>query len=150
MIHVVLRDVQWSKVERTVWARRVTPGGAAGITGFSWKQFCGRPAPAARGVIFRPNSATGAVHSDGLATGRRLVFSSAYSRQYRKTPTWNIDDRRHHRSGPSSWTRCKRGTQNQAIGKSKGGWTTKTSLPSSRSSRPSPSEATKQTQASNR
>jgi transposase len=34
-------------------------------------------------------------------------------------------DRRHDRQGPSPWPRRKRGTQSQAIGKSKGGWTTK-------------------------
>jgi transposase len=34
-------------------------------------------------------------------------------------------DRRHHRQGPSPRPRLKRGTQSQAIGKSKGGWTTK-------------------------
>src|SRR4051812_43836869 len=33
--------------------------------------------------------------------------------------------RRHHRQGPSSRTGCKRGTQSQAIGRSKGGLTTK-------------------------
>src|ERR1700704_2600501 len=33
--------------------------------------------------------------------------------------------RRHHRQGPPPWTRRKRGTQSQAIGKSKGGMTTK-------------------------
>jgi transposase len=35
------------------------------------------------------------------------------------------DDRRHHRQGPPARPRRKRGTQRQAIGKSKGGWTTK-------------------------
>src|ERR1700751_2027254 len=33
--------------------------------------------------------------------------------------------RRHHRQGSPPWTGRKRGTQSQAIGKSKGGWTTK-------------------------
>jgi transposase len=33
--------------------------------------------------------------------------------------------RRHHRQGPSARTRCKRGSQSQAIGRSKGGMTTK-------------------------
>src|SRR6202044_410763 len=31
----------------------------------------------------------------------------------------------HHRQGPPPWARCKRGTSNQAIGRSKGGLTTK-------------------------
>src|SRR6202044_753683 len=31
----------------------------------------------------------------------------------------------HHRQGPPPWARCKRGTSNQAIGRSKGGMTTK-------------------------
>jgi transposase len=33
--------------------------------------------------------------------------------------------RRHHRPGPPAWHRRKRGTQNQAIGRSRGGLTTK-------------------------
>src|ERR1700687_4145687 len=33
--------------------------------------------------------------------------------------------RRHYRQGPSPWTRRKRGTASQAIGRSKGGMTTK-------------------------
>ena len=35
------------------------------------------------------------------------------------------DDRRHHRQGSPARPRRKRGTQSQAIGKSRGGWTTK-------------------------
>ena len=34
-------------------------------------------------------------------------------------------DRRHDRPGPPTWGRRKRGTQNQAIGRSRGGLTTK-------------------------
>jgi transposase len=34
-------------------------------------------------------------------------------------------DRRNHRPRPSAWDGCKRGTQNQAIGRSRGGLTTK-------------------------
>ena len=40
-------------------------------------------------------------------------------------PTLNTHHRRHYRSGPSEGDRRKKGTQHQAIGRSRGGLTTK-------------------------
>src|SRR3979411_207728 len=53
------------------------------------------------------------------------MFSNGFSMRPRRNRTWSTHGRRHHRQGPPPWTRRKRGTQSQAIGKSKGGMTTK-------------------------
>ena len=58
--------------------------------------------------------------------GRKPMCSSGCSTPSRTTQTWRIrHGRRHHASGSPSRTGRKRGTQSQAIGKSRGGLTTK-------------------------
>lgn len=59
----------------------------------------------------------------GLGAGRR--FRAYVQRLVQRARHAGGDDRRHHRQGSPRRSRRKRGTLNQAIGKSKGGWTTK-------------------------
>ncbi len=57
--------------------------------------------------------------------GRKRCIREDLQRLVRRSGFRIRDDRRHHRSGPPAWHWRKRGTQNQAIGRSRGGLTTK-------------------------
>ena len=53
--------------------------------------------------------------------GRSGEYGRLFSRTWRRTPTLNTHHRQHHRPGTSACRRRKGGTQNQAIGRSRGG-----------------------------
>src|SRR5579864_294576 len=71
-----------------------------------WKGCCGWRAQVRRGAICRTNLANGTPSTRASGGGRKRAYGSGFS-------------------SASAWHRRKRGTQNQAIGKSRGGLTTK-------------------------
>ena len=93
--------------------------------GCSWKRCSGLRAPARHGAIWAEVRAL----ELGLPTlptmgGERRIRESIQAVVPR--PGLRIrHHRRHHRPGPPAWHRRKGGTQNQAIGRSRGGLTTK-------------------------
>src|SRR5262245_5981854 len=76
-----------------------------------------RPAGSVRQVVHRVYAFLAVGAEGGLGAG---IQSPLRRSGFRICP-----DRRHTRPGPPTWHRGKRGTQNQAIGRSRGGLTTK-------------------------
>lgn len=100
-------------------------GEPAGTTGCSWRLCCGSRAPGAHGGILQRISATGVRPSGGSATGGKLMFSRDYSMHYRMSQTWITSWWMPRSSRFTVTDRAQRGTQSEAIGRSKGGMTTK-------------------------
>src|SRR5882672_7467026 len=104
--------------------------------GRSWPQRQGQPTICRGRAVDRPNRQSLAgpaalvrpleqrVHAlPRLGEGGYL--EAAVRRRLRRSRYGIRHGRCHHRQGPPSWTGRKRGTQSQAIGRSKGGMTTK-------------------------
>lgn len=94
-------------------------------TGCSLKRCFGLCARAAHDVTCPLRLATRARHSAGSATGVKPTFSNAYSMPSVRTGHGIRHGGCHYRNGPPTRSGRKRGTQSQAIGRSKGGMTTK-------------------------
>ena len=115
----------WQRWNRIVWASLKTPDAAARTTAYSWKRCCGLCGRAVPGVICQPCSATGALRSGGFVIGAKPMFSSGFSMLCRRSPTWNTPWWMPPSSRFTGMARAQKGTQSQAIGRSKGGMTTK-------------------------
>ena len=90
-------------------AKLVIPASPHGTIGCLSKPFYGLRGPAHRGVICRKNLVTGTPSTPAFGAGHAGAGGSAFSSSYRTIPISN--------------TSCS--TRNQAIGKSRGGLTTK-------------------------
>ena len=90
-----------------------------------WGRSFGSFGPARLGVILPKGAAIGAPFAGAFSTGPRLAFLSVCSIPYPQRPVWRP---RWSMRGASKFTGMGMaliGGQNQAIGKSRGGWTTK-------------------------
>src|ERR1019366_10492648 len=107
-----------------VWARPRTLAEPAVIAACFLKRCRGLRAPAVHGGIYRLCLANRTRCSSAIAIGERRCFQTAFDavpddpdRQFAMAGATS--------QGPSPRTGRKGATQNQAMGKSKGGWTTK-------------------------
>ena len=93
----------------------------------SSKRCCGSCAPAARGATFPTGSARGARSADASPGGATRACSSPRARCFGRGGRGHgaRDGRRHHRSRPPPRPGRERGALGQAIGRSKGGATTR-------------------------
>src|SRR6187397_2305963 len=126
MERFVLTDAQWAKMEPHCLGKPSDPGRSGSDnrrfveavlwivrTGSPWRDL----------PPFFGNWNTVFKRYRGLGQGGR--FYKAFRGLLRHAGHGIRHGRRHHRQGPSPWTRRKRGSQGQAIGRSKGGMTTK-------------------------
>ena len=122
----VLSDEQFERVAPHLPGRSVTPGRTANnrlfLEGVFWIARTGTPwrdlGPRFRALELRSTDAFRRWAEKG-------VFESLF-KLLSPDPGFRIrHHRRHHRPGPPAWHRRKGGTQNQAIGRSRGGLTTK-------------------------
>src|SRR3954453_14641709 len=95
-------------------------------TGYSLRPCSTASAPVSRGAICPSGSAVGSRSTPASAAGPRLACGSACSSTWRLTPTTSTDDRQHDRARSSArGRRPQKLGEDQAIGRSKGGLTTK-------------------------
>jgi hypothetical protein len=99
--------------------------GAARTIAGSWKRSCGLPAPAHHGAISIRSSAAGTRSSAASADGQGRACSRKSSTAYLVIPISNTRSSTAQSSGSTSTALAQGGTQNQAIGRSRGGLTTK-------------------------
>jgi len=93
--------------------------------GCSSKLSCGSREPARPGVICRARSVNGTVSTRASGAGAERHLGTGFQGLVGRSRFRIRAHRRNLRPGPSAWHRRKRGTQKQAIGKSRGGLTTK-------------------------
>ena len=110
---------------RTAKASVAIKAGPVRTTGGSWRRCFGSCAPVSRGVICPLSSATGRASSRASGRGEGGRLQASVRCRLGRAGHGIRHDRRHDRPCLSSRPRRKRGTCRQAIGKSKGGWTTK-------------------------
>ena len=126
MTRYVLTDAQWAKIEPHCLGKPTDPGRTGGDnrlfleavlwiarTGSPWRDLPRGLRQLEHGVQAVPRLGKGRCFQTNI---RRLLGRPGYGVRH---------GRRHDRQGPPPRTGRKRGTQNQAIGKSRGGWTTK-------------------------
>jgi hypothetical protein len=114
-----------SGLRQSCLVKSVTPA-AAGVTTGSLSKLCfGLRELARHGAICRKRSASGSRRILASGGGRRRASGNGFSRRSATIPISNMSSSMHTRPGPPAWHRRKRGTQNQAIGRSRGGLTTK-------------------------
>jgi hypothetical protein len=101
------------------------PAAAARTTDYLSRRCCGSPEPVALGGTCRPRSATGQCLHAPPRLGEGGYLKAAVRCRLRWSRHRIRHGRRHHRQGPPPRTGRKRETQSQAIGRSKGGMTTK-------------------------
>ena len=106
-------------------ARKATLADQGKTIAGSLKRSCGSCAPGRRGAICQRRSASGPRSGSASADGRSTACSSGFLRHCRKIPISNTRSSTARRQGSPARRRRKRGTQNQAIGRSRGGLTTK-------------------------
>src|SRR6201984_465909 len=108
MDRFVLTHAQWAKMEPLCLGRAVDRSNRQSLAGSA--------------AVVRPLEQR--IHAlPRLGEGGYL--EAAVRRGLRRSRHGIRHGRRHHRQGPPPWTGRKRGTQSQAIGRSKGGMTTK-------------------------
>ena len=120
-----MTDAQWAKMEPHCLGKPTDPGRSGRDnrlfmeavlwivrTGSPWRDI-----PAILG--------TGARRSDGFAIGGKPMFSSGFSMPYRRNRTWNMPWLMPPSLRSTGTARAQKGAQSQAIGRSKGGMTTK-------------------------
>src|SRR6266550_2108098 len=125
MDRFVLTDAQWAKMEPLCLGKRGDPGRSGKdnrrfIEAVLWIARTGSPWRDLPPLLGHWNSV---FTRFGLGEGRCL--EATVRRRVRRSRHGIRHGRRHHRQGPSPRTGRKRGTQSQAIGRSKGGMTTK-------------------------
>ena len=126
MDRFVLTDAQWAKMEPHCLGKRSDPGRSGQdnrrfVEAVLWIARTGSPWRDLPPMFGKWNTAFKR-YRDWVKADVFVKLFEACSDQ----PDMEYgDDRRHHRQGSPPWTGRKRGTQNQAIGRSKGGWTTK-------------------------
>jgi transposase len=126
MTRFVLTDAQWERIEPHCLGKATDPGRTGGdarrfLEAVLWIARTGAPwrdLPEEFG-----NWNTGVQAVPALGQGR--CFQTHIRGAVRRSGPGVRDDRRQHRQGPPSRTGRKRGTQSQAIGHSRGGWSTK-------------------------
>ena len=106
-------------------ASPATPGGRGRTIGCSWKRCCGLHARVRLGATCTHGSETGTRCSGVSAGERRRVFSRVCSNTYLTIPTSSTPSSMARLSGSTSTVLAQGGTQNQAIGRSRGDLTTK-------------------------
>ena len=125
MVRTVLSDAQWAKMAPHCKGKRSDQGRPGEnnrrfVEAVLWIVRTGAPSrglPRARHLEERLQALPGVGEGGRLqASVRCRIGRAGHGIRH---------DRRHDRPCPSSRPRCKRGTCRQAIGKSKGGWTTK-------------------------
>src|SRR2546429_4902945 len=124
MDRYVLSDAQWAKMQPHCLGKKSDPGRSGEdnrrfVEAVLWIARTGSPWRDLPPLLGHWNSVFTRFRDEGRcleATVRRRVRRSRHGIRH---------DRRHHRQGPSPRTGRKRGTQSQAIGRSKGGMTTK-------------------------
>ena len=120
-------DAQWAKMEPHCLGKPGDPG----RSGKDNRLLCrGRAVDCPHGQSVARSaaapSATGTPCSRAFATGSKAdVLEALFDACLGRAGHGIRHGRRHHRQGPPPRTGRKRGTQNQAIGRSKGGMTTK-------------------------
>src|ERR1039457_2212587 len=125
MDRLVLTDAQWAKMEPHCLGKPSDPGRSGSnnrlfVEAVLWIARTGSP-----WRDLRSSSASGTVCSCVTAIGAKPVFSCVFSTPLRMSRTWNMPWSMPRSSRFTVTDRAQRGTQNQAIGKSKGGMTTK-------------------------
>ena len=106
-------------------ARMATPAGPERTIGGSLKGCCGSCARERHGAICRRRSVSGPRYGSASADGRSRAYSSGFSwrcRTIRMSNTRSLTARSSRFTGTAP---AQKGTQNQAIGRSRGGLTTK-------------------------
>ena len=125
MRRYALRDDQWDRIKDFLPGREGHVGGTAAdnrlfVEAVVYRYRAGIPWRDLPERFGDWKSSTSA-----LIGGRRAAFSSAFSGFWRAITTTNTDDRRHHRAGASAQRRRTKKNGEQAIGRSRGGLTTK-------------------------
>lgn len=113
---------EWSHI---VWVRKAILVVAVGITFCFGKRYCGKLVQVAHGEVSGKFLASRIRYSSVLMIGLPKVFLNVCLRRFQKNLTWNMRWWINDCPCPSIWSWCNRGTQNQEIGRSKDGWTTK-------------------------
>src|ERR1044072_5118096 len=125
MDRFVLTDAQWAKMEPLCLGKRGDPGRSGKdnrrfVEAVLWIARTGSPWRHLPPPLGHRNSAFTRFRDWTRRVSKRL-FDAVFRR-----PRHGVRDcRRHYRQGPPPRTGRKRGTQSQAIGRSKGGMTTK-------------------------
>src|SRR5664279_1957451 len=125
MDRFVLTDAQWAKMEPHCLGKPSDPGRSGGdnrlfVEAVLWIARTGSPWRDLPKQFGKWNSVFVRYRDWGKAGVFKRLFDAASDE-----PDMVCHGRRHDRQGPPPRTGRKRGTQNQAIGKSKGGMTTK-------------------------
>jgi len=121
-----LRDDQWDRIKDILPGREGHVGGTAPITGCSLKRFCTGSGPVCHGATCRRASAIGRACISASAGGAK---SGVFDRIFRLLAS-DADNEymmidRHHCARPSTQRRRPKKDGDQAIGRSRGGLTTK-------------------------
>src|ERR1700730_1401081 len=125
MDRYVLTDAQWAKMEPHCRGKKSDPGRSGEdsrrfIEAVLWianRQPVARPADRIRPLEYRLQAVP--------RLGQRGCFQTHFRRGLGPAGHGVCHGRRDHRQSPPPWAGRKRGTQSQAIGRSKGGMTTK-------------------------
>ena len=125
MERFVLTDAQWAKMEPHCLGKQSDPGRSGTdnrlfVEAVLWIARTGSP--------WRDLPAEFGKWNTVFKRFRDWVKADVFKRLFEAVRTTGHGirhGRRHHRQGPPPWPRRKRGTESQAIGKSKGGRTTK-------------------------
>ena len=126
MTRMILTDAQWSRIEPHCLGKASDPGRTGGDARLFIEAVpldCADRQPVARPAGGLRQLERGVQAVPLLGKGRRLQEN--FRRALRRPGPGVRHGRRHNRQGPPPRTGRKRGTQSQAIGKSRGGWTTK-------------------------
>lgn len=125
MIRFALRTRSGNGLRRSYLAKSVTPAAVGVTTGCLSKPFFELRAPVRRGGLCRKPLASGSRSICVSGDRRRRESGSALSRLSAMIPTSSMSSSTVHSSWSTSMAPRRRGSQNQAIGRSRDGLTTK-------------------------